>query len=89
MTDYPQALPDPKPHGTIGELVASIRRDLTYAQTKITDLTAALDALGHTDAGVPRRNYNAPVTATGACPSCGIAGGQHTADCERGKEHAA
>lgn len=86
MTDFPQALPDSKPAGTIGELVASIRRDLTYAQTKITDLTAALDALGHVDAAVPRRNYNAPVTAKGACPDCGIASGQHTADCERGQE---
>jgi hypothetical protein len=60
------------------ELVAKARRDLSYAQSALTDISAALDALGVSDE-IPRRNINGPVTAAG-CPGCGVAKG-HAADC--------
>jgi hypothetical protein len=81
VSDFPQALP-PRPDYTtrsgLRELVAKARRDLSYAQSALTDISAALDALGVSDE-IPRRNINGPVTAAG-CPGCGVAKG-HAADC--------
>lgn len=64
--------------GTIRDLVMNIRRDLSYAQTKLTDLVQALDTLGAMH--LPRTAVNGPVTAPG-CPDCGCGDNVHTGDC--------
>lgn len=66
--------------GTINELVMGIRKDLTYAQAKITDLVQALDTLGAMHIPQPRRAGSPHELAEGVCPDCHVGDG-HAADC--------
>jgi hypothetical protein len=69
---------------TLREQLAALRRDLSYAQSHITELTAMLDDGGHLDREVRVARAGSPrELRPDACPDCELAGGHHTVDCPR------